>query len=83
MLTSSIEFKNFKNAKQSKLVKKNLNSILSEKSEVLGSLSKSYKNSYKNKILNFFRKKLDYRIIGMGGSILGSQAIYDFLKKKN
>ena len=82
MLTSSIEFKNFKNAKQSKLVKKNLNSILSEKSEVLGSLSKSYKNSYKNKILNFFRKKLDYRIIGMGGSILGSQAIYDFLKKK-
>ena len=49
MLTSSIEFKNFKNAKQSKLVKKNLNSILSEKSEVLGSLSKSYKNSYKNK----------------------------------
>ncbi len=82
MLTSSIKFNNFKNAKQSKLVKKNLNSILSEKSEVLGSLSKSYRNSYKNKIVNFFRKKLDYRIIGMGGSILGSQAIYGFLKKK-
>ena len=29
--------------------------------------------------IKHFNKKFDYRIIGMGGSTLGAQAIYDFL----
>ena len=46
------------------------------------SLSKSYKDSFSKKNIKHFNKKLDYRIIGMGGSTLGAQAIYDFLKNK-
>ncbi|MDC3031078.1 glucose-6-phosphate isomerase, partial [Candidatus Pelagibacter sp.] len=29
-----------------------------------------------------YKKYLNYRVIGMGGSLLGTKAIYDFLKKK-
>ncbi len=82
MFTSLIKFKNFKNAKQNKTVKKKLKEILSEKNQVFISLSKSYKDSYKLSNIKNFNNKLDYRIIGIGGSILGAKAIYDFLKKK-
>ncbi len=82
MFTSLIKFKNFKDAKQNKKVEKNLKFILSQKNQVLKSLGKLYKDSYKSGLIKNFSKKLDYRIIGMGGSILGAQAIYDFLKKK-
>ena len=46
------------------------------------SLSTNYKYSYDNKYLNKFKKSPNFRIIGMGGSTLGSHAIYDFLKHK-
>ena len=82
MLTTNIKFKNFKIKKKNSIIKNNLKLILKEKNQVIISLSKSYKNNFGNKTLNYFKKKLDYRIIGMGGSTLGSQAIYDFLKKK-
>ena len=45
-------------------------------------MSQHYKNSFNKKILNKYKKSLNYRIIGMGGSTLGAQAIYDFLKNK-
>jgi len=82
MLTSGINFINFKNNKQSSLVKKNLISILKSKNEVLNSLSQNYKNSFTKKILQKYKKTLNYRIIGMGGSTLGTQTIYDFLSHK-
>ena len=82
MLTSGINFINFKNNKQSSLVKKNLISILKSKNEVLNSLSQYYKNSFTKKILQKYKKTLNYRIIGMGGSTLGTQTIYDFLSHK-
>ena len=82
MFTQNISFKNFLIKKKKLVVKKNLNLILNEKNQVISSLSKSYKDSFNKKKTKHFNKKFDYRIIGMGGSTLGAQAIYDFLKKK-
>ena len=81
MFTQNISFKNFLNKEKKLTVKKNLNLILKEKNQVISSLSKSYKDSFSKKNIKHFNKKFDYRIIGMGGSTLGTQAIYDFLKK--
>ena len=82
MLTKGINFVNFKIKKNSTLVKKNLISILKSKNEVLNSLSQNYKNNFTKKLLHKHKKKIDYRVIGMGGSSLGTQTIYDFLKHK-
>ena len=82
MFTQNISFKNFLIKKKKLVIKKNLNQILNEKNQVISSLSKSYNDSFNKKNKKYFNKKFDYRIIGMGGSTLGTQAIYDFLKKK-
>ncbi len=82
MLTSNINFKNFKKKKNIKKVKKILKKLLQEDNEIIRSLRKSYRNSYHRKLINKYNKASNYRIIGMGGSTLGAQAIYDFLKKK-
>ena len=84
MLTSTINFKNFK--KKNKLieirVKNKLNSLLNEKNFILNSLKKSYKNSYSKKKLAKYKKINNFKVIGMGGSTLGTQTIYDFFRKK-
>ncbi|MDC1079999.1 glucose-6-phosphate isomerase [Candidatus Pelagibacter sp.] len=82
MFTQNIIFKNFLIKKKKLIVKKNLNLILNEKNQVIRSLSKSYKDSFSKKNTKYFNKRFDHRIIGMGGSTLGAQAIYYFLKKK-
>ena len=83
MLSSKILFKNFKSKKvKSSLIRKKLITLLKEKNEILESLSKNYKNNFNNKSLKKFKNSLDYRVIGMGGSSLGAQAIYDFLRHK-
>jgi glucose-6-phosphate isomerase len=83
MFTQNISFKNFLINKKNLVVKKNLKLILNEKNQIINSLSRSYKDSFSKKNTKHFNKKFDFRIIGMGGSTLGAQAIYDFLKKKN
>ncbi len=82
MLTRNINFKNFKVKKNNKDIKKDLISLLTKKNMVLKSLGDSYKNNYTKKILSKFKKYTNIRIIGMGGSILGTKSIYDFLKNK-
>ena len=82
MLTGNINFKNFKTKKNTKKVKKILKKLLQEDTEIIRSLRKSYRNSYHRKLVNKYSKALNYRIIGMGGSTLGAQTIYDFLRKK-
>ena len=82
MLTSGINFKNFEVTKKLSIVKKNLISILKKKNEVINSLSQDYKSSFDKNFLYQYKKSLNYRIIGMGGSILGAHAIYDFLSHK-
>ena len=82
MLTKGIKLENFKYVFKNSLVKKNLKIILNENNKVLSSLGNLYKDSYKTKDISKYKKYLNYRVIGMGGSSLGTKAIYDFLKKK-
>ena len=82
MLTKNINLKNFHLKKINKKVKQDLKKLLKEKSTILDSLSTNYKNSYSKKnILNSQNYK-NIRVIGMGGSTLGTESIYDFLKHK-
>ena len=75
--------KNFLLKKDKKKVIKILDKVIDENNEITKSLSSDYINSYKKKQLSIYKKKFkNYRVIGMGGSILGAKAIYDFLKHK-
>ena len=82
MLTKGINFKNFTVKTNYKNLKKKLNSIIKNNNEVLKSLGNNYIYSYDKNKINKFKKNSNFRIIGMGGSSLGAQAIYDFLKHK-
>ena len=82
MITTGIKLINFKKKSNSLDVKKNLKLILKEKNQVIESLKTSYQNSYESKKILKYKKGSNFRVIGMGGSSLGANAIYDFLKKK-
>ena len=83
MLTLRIDFKNFHTRiKSKKNLKKKLKFLIKENSEILKSLSQNYKNNFNKKKLVKYKKFSNFRVIGMGGSILGTQAIYDFLNDK-
>ena len=82
MLTKDIKLKSFNKTNSKDIIKKKLKLIINDKSQLIKSLSKEYKDKYNfKKIKNFFGKN-NVRLIGMGGSILGSQAIYYFLEEK-
>ena len=83
MLTPRISFINYKTKKIKKIViKKKLLDLVKNKNQIIYSLSKNYKNNFNKQILKKYKKTLNYRIIGMGGSSLGAKAIYNFLKYK-
>ena len=82
MITKSIKFKNFLIKRNFFNISKKLKLLLKENNLILGTLGASYKYSYSNTIIQKFKKYKNLTLIGMGGSILGSQAIYDFLKYK-
>ena len=83
MLNKDINFKNFLNTKNNPKIKKDLENLLKNNLQILETLKPSYKYSYSKKLISKYKKFSNIRIIGMGGSILGSEAIYNFLKKKN
>ena len=82
MLTSGIYFKNFKKNKKTNSfqVKKKLLLLFKEKNYILDSLKKNYKDSFSKKIINKYKKYSTFKVIGMGGSTLGTQTIYEFFK---
>ncbi len=82
MFTKNIYFKNFKTKTYFKSINKKLKDILNNKNEVINSLSVNYKNSFETRKFKKKYNNLNFRVIGMGGSVLGSQTIYDFLKIK-
>ena len=82
MITNGIIFKNFLIKKKSKQITIILNHILNKKNQVIQSLSSNYKDSFNIKILNKYKKFKNFRVIGIGGSSLGTEAIYNFLRKK-
>ena len=85
MFKKNIEFKNFLLKKKSKYIKKFFQELINQyknNNQLLKSLSTSYNYSFKKNKINKFKKGRFFRIIGMGGSILGSEAIYKFLRNK-
>ena len=82
MVSQKIQIKNFKFKKKNKDILKTLYSLIKDKSQLTLSLGSKYKNNYNfKKLINKFNKS-NIRIFGMGGSILGAKAIYNFLKEK-
>ena len=85
MLTSNIKFINFIQ-KQKKKPIYNLKQLKKEnwikKYKLLLSLTPNYKYSYTKAQIKNLKKQNFFRLIGMGGSILGAKAIYKFLQDK-
>ena len=82
MLTKYIYFENFSKKKNSKKIRENLKKLLDENNSVIESLKVSYKDNISKKLFGKLKKYRNIQLIGMGGSILGSKAIYNFLKHK-
>ena len=85
MLSKNIRFKNFTKKKFDKNLKVLFNKLIDKNSyddNVIKSFSKSYSYSFTKKQLKKFKKFSFFQIYGMGGSSLGIQAIYDFMKPK-
>ena len=82
MLTKNINFKSFKLKKNNKKIKIDLKLFLKENNMILKSLGSGYRNNYNKKILRKFKNFFNIRVIGMGGSTLGTESIYDFLNHK-
>ena len=82
MITSGIFFKNFKIQKKSLKIKKKLEKFIAENNSIAQSLKRNYQDFFKKKELKKYKSFKNIRVIGMGGSSLGTEAIYDFLKYK-
>ena len=82
MITKNVSFKNFKKKKRNKNLKKYLKQLIINKNEVIKSLTNNYKYSFTKQKIKRFKRFKDIRVFGMGGSSLGSNAIYDYLKFK-
>ena len=86
MFTKNIKFKNFITKKKSKNIKilRNFikNKSLLKNYPLLKSLTNKFEYSFQKKKIKSFKKYQEVNLIGMGGSILGAEAIYDFLKYK-
>ena len=86
MFTKNIKFKNFikpKNLNKNKYIKNLVKEKhLLNKYPLLNSLTTKFQYSYQKKIVKSFQNYSVVNIVGMGGSILGTEAIYDFLKHK-
>ena len=82
MITSGIFFKNFILKRKSLEIKKKLKKFIKENDPIAQSLKKNYQDFFKKKELKKYKSFKNIRVIGMGGSSLGTEAIYDFLKYK-
>jgi len=82
MFTKNINLKNFKIKKNNNNTQKDLRLLLQEKNDVINSLSLKYKYNYSKKFVSKLKKYSNIRIIGMGGSSLGTESIYNFLEHK-
>ena len=85
MLTSRIKFTNFQIIKKNKISLSRSffqpNNLLL-KFPILKTLSSNYKYSFNKKIIKKLNRYSTFRLIGMGGSTLGAEAIYQFLHNK-
>ena len=86
MLTKNINFSKFKFksnfGKKKNLLKKINNKNIFLEFPLLKSLTKEYQMGYDKSLIKSLKKYKKINLIGMGGSILGTQAIYDFFGHK-
>jgi len=85
MLTSNIKFINFIQKQKKKPIydfKQLKKENWIKKYKLLLSLTPNYKYSYTKAQIKNLKKQNFFRLIGMGGSILGAKAIYKFLQDK-
>ena len=86
MFSKSIKIKNFSLRYKTVLLKKKISllfkRLINSDNQILSSMKDNYKDSYKKKIILDLRKYNNINLIGMGGSSLGTKAIYNFLKPK-
>ena len=83
MLTKNIRFQNFKKKKfhtKLKLFFKNLVDNSTKKQNLIYSFTDNFNYSFNKNLLTKIKRNKIFQIYGMGGSSLGAQAIYDFLK---
>ena len=89
LINNKIKLNNFKKKKLAVLGKKFDKLILKISKEIdtiqntFNILSEKYNFNFSIRDLKRFKKYNNIVIVGMGGSILGVEAIYQFLKKKN
>ena len=88
IIKNHIQQSNFQKNNLKKLLKKynqflnEVKSDINNSSKTLNVLNSNFKFNFKLKDLEKFKKYKKISIIGMGGSILGIEAIYHFFKKK-
>ena len=88
MLHKNIFFKNYliKRKKRISKIKKIYSNLINEYKNnnipLFSSFAGYYKFAFKKNILQKFKNKKNIVIVGVGGSILGSKAIYSFLQDK-
>ncbi len=82
MLTKNIKFKGFRHYVKNDKIKKIINSNWFKQIKLIKSLDVDFKYSYLKKDIQKYKRFNTFRVIGMGGSILGSEAIYQFLNHK-
>ncbi len=81
MLTSNIKFHNFTISQFNKNNKFKKDKWFN-KIRLLDSLKENYKYSYSKDQIKKINKSKNFRLIGMGGSTLGAETIYQFLNHK-
>ena len=85
MFDHNIYYRNFNsvnNNSEKKKILKNLKRLNSAPNQIIDSLKKNYKDSFKQRKLSRINSINNFKLIGMGGSILGAKAIYNFLQPK-
>ena len=83
MLTKNIRFQNFKKKRVHTKLKcffKNLVENSIKKENLIHSFTENFHYSFNKNLLDKIKRNKIFKIYGMGGSSLGAQAIYDFLK---
>ena len=88
MFSKSIKIKNFslknKSSSSEKKILISFKKLIGSNNHILSSMKDNYKDSYSKKLIYNLKKYKNVNLIGMGGSILGTKTIYNFLdiKKK-
>ena len=82
MLTSNISLKNFRLKTNNLRIKQHLKILFLNKNHVIQSMTKNYKDNFDKKKFIKYQKYKNLRLIGMGGSILGTKAIFSFMRHK-